>query len=222
MWFKLLLTKRSAFCGAAPVSLWGEDRVHRPLMNESTISRVGGEKVVIMSVDELRLALAEVLSRPLTSLVVAADRAEAGAEEVAGWSLPEAGREVLLRCGLPLIEENRMVPHIQEEGVPQLIGSRGEAYGLGLWGNYEIGALAGSGEVRGLPLPEDFPEVFVNSSVEKYVETMWRWYATWQIIIPVLSDGRAQQYLLEDFLAFAVQLDPAVESSLWSGFIRGW
>ena len=173
---------------------------------------------------EARRKASEVLERSLTSLVEEADRVAARPEVVDMWNLEKADRELLVLCGLPLMEECRMVPHVQDEATAQLSGTKGAAYSLGLWAHYEVGALVESGEVRGVADEELSAEVFVNSSAGKYVEMMWRWYRLFKIVEP-LRNGLEQYDVMEDFLAFAYDLDPAVETaerSLWRGFIQGW
>ncbi|MGW1557703.1 SUKH-4 family immunity protein [Streptomyces sp. NPDC002144] len=83
------------------------------------------------------------------------------------------------------------------------------------------GAEGGGGEGGS---GEDLPHSFVNSSVAHFVETSWRWYWTFKEVKALRFD--IEQYdLLDDFLEFAVRLDPRVgsaEQSLWRGFIQSW
>ncbi|MGI5502839.1 SUKH-4 family immunity protein [Lentzea sp. CA-135723] len=169
-----------------------------------------------------REATSDVLSRPLASLVVPEVRAEARPEVVRTWDLAERDREILIECGLPTMEQCRLVPHVQEDLLPGLASSRGLAYGLGSFAQYVVGALASSGEVIGVPRTAHSTEAYISSSVAQYVEMMWRWYWISQILEP-LSFGLEQYDVVDDFLEFAIRLDPAIESAdgtLWPDFIQ--
>jgi hypothetical protein len=68
------------------------------------------------------------------------------------------------------------------------------------------------------------PVSLVNSSVAKFVESSWRWCRACQEIKLLRSD--IEQYdLLDDFLAFVVKLDGAVERaevSFRRGYVESW
>jgi len=175
-------------------------------------------------VSEHREAVAEILSKPLSLLVVEDDQVVAREGDAEGWNLAEVDKQSLVRWGIPLIEEFRLVPHLQEGASPELEKRSRRFYGLGLLAGQEIGALVQVGEVWAFPSGEDLPHSFVNSSVAHFVETSWRWYWTFKEVKALRFD--IEQFdLLDDFLEFAVRLDPRVgsaEQSLWRGLIQSW
>ncbi|MFE9404010.1 SUKH-4 family immunity protein [Streptomyces sp. NPDC006530] len=169
-------------------------------------------------------AVARALSQPLDLLVAAEHQAAAASGNVSAWQLPSADKTVLARWGLPLIEECRLIPNIQEGMSPEMNVRGRQFYTLGLFADHEIGALVKIGEVRGIPLNQALPESFINSSVAQFVETSWRWYWVWKEVNALRFDI-AQYDILDSFLDFATKLDPPVgtaETSLWRGLIESW
>ncbi|WP_340377141.1 SUKH-4 family immunity protein [Streptomyces sp. SS7] len=171
-----------------------------------------------------REALADFLSRPLSLLIVDDDQIVAHNGDIGSWNLAEVDKHSLMRWGIPLIEECRLIPNFQEGSSPELERRSQSFYGLGLFAGQEIGALVDVGEVWAFPPDEELPNSFVNSSVAHFVETSWRWYWTWKEVQALRFD--IEQYdLLDDFLEFAIRLDPRVgsaEQSIWRGFIQSW
>ncbi|MGW3936867.1 SUKH-4 family immunity protein [Streptomyces phaeochromogenes] len=173
---------------------------------------------------EHREAAARALSAPLDLLVVAVDQYPVGVEGVNKWILPESDRMALIRWGLPMMEDFRLVVNLQEGVSPELDVRGRKFYSLGLFAEHEVGSCVGSGEVWGFNPDENLPDSFVNSSVAYFVETAWRWYWVYKEVRPLRFD--IEQYdLLDDFIDFSVRLDPQVGSavsSMWRGIIESW
>ncbi|MFE5715549.1 hypothetical protein ACFQ7J_32625 [Streptomyces sp. NPDC056501] len=135
-------------------------------------------------------------------------------------NLSEQDLAPLERWGIPNVEELGFTP--EAGGTPvEEVGSPGDPFfRICVYWRWKIG-VAGQGEVRGLQL-EEWPDVFVNSSVDAFVETSWRWYHTW------LEAKEMGWYIevfdvLDEFLAFAARKDPRVERderSLWKFVVR--
>lgn len=172
-----------------------------------------------------REAVADILTRPLDALVVATDRVVAPAEVVDAWSIDSTDRQALVRWGLPLLEEGRLIPNIQDGVVPEIATGMGDYYGLGLFFDYEIGVDPVAGEVIGIPIEEVMPgSSFINSSVTLFVEAAWRWYWVLKEVRELRFD--IEQYdLIDDFLEFVVRIDGRVaseEGSFWRGLGDSW
>ncbi|MFD7163659.1 SUKH-4 family immunity protein [Streptomyces violascens] len=169
-------------------------------------------------------AVAQALSQPIDLLAAADGPAVAETGDVSAWQLPAQDKTALAHWGVPLLEECRLVPHIQQGAMPELDVRGQKFYALGLFANHEIGVLPSAGEVWAIPADPALPKVFINSSVTLFVETTWRWYWTWKELDALRAD--IEQYdVLDAFLAFATTRDPrvgAAEPSLWPGLIQSW
>ncbi|MCB8908258.1 MULTISPECIES: SUKH-4 family immunity protein [unclassified Streptomyces] len=135
-------------------------------------------------------------------------------------TLSEQDLVLLEQWGIPNVEELGFAPEaggtlVEEAGSPVDPFLR-----IGVYWRWKIG-VTGQGDIRGLQL-EEWPDVFVNSSVNAFVETSWRWYHTW------LEAKEMGWYIevfdvLDDFLEFATLRDANVgtnERSLWKFIVR--
>ncbi|MEV0680111.1 SUKH-4 family immunity protein [Actinosynnema sp. NPDC050436] len=165
---------------------------------------------------------AAALVRPLDTLVVESERVGVAEDPVATWDLRPADRVTLARFGVPRVR--RVDPQVQQGREPELVHDQRSFYSLGRFSRLEIGLVPGLGEVRGIPSDEWSEECFTNSSVVYFVETAWRWYRVWKDVEQLQGDIELYD-VLDDFLAFAAQLDPQVgtdDSSAWRGRIKVW
>jgi hypothetical protein len=173
---------------------------------------------------EHRQAVAHMLTKPIDLLVVAGDQVVDSSRDAERWGLAQPDGQALARWGVPMIEECRLIPNIQQGTSPELDVRGRKCYALGLFADNEIGVLPGAGEVWGFPLDRALPDSFINSSVSRFIETSWRWYWVWKEVKALRFD--IEQYdLLDDFLDFAVSSDArvgSVEPSLWKGLIQSW
>ncbi|MFB7345862.1 SUKH-4 family immunity protein [Streptomyces hydrogenans] len=128
----------------------------------------------------------------------------------------------LARWGVPEIENFGFTTESHGTLVKEADSPGDSFLRIGTYWRWGI-AVTGQGEVRGLQLDE-WPEVFVNSSIEAFVETSWRWYYTWL---------EAEQMgwhiecfdVVDNFLEYAIAKDPRVgleERSLWKMVVESW
>ncbi|MFD6344746.1 SUKH-4 family immunity protein [Streptomyces roseolus] len=128
----------------------------------------------------------------------------------------------LARWGVPDIEDFGFTPEPHGTLAKEADSSGDSLLRIGTYWRWGI-VVTDQGEVRGTQLDE-WPEVFVNSSVEAFVETSWRWYHTW------LEAERMGWYIecfdvVDNFLEYAIARDPRVdleERSLWKMVVKSW
>jgi hypothetical protein len=165
----------------------------------------------------LREAVQEILATPTEQLVAQAESSARATEgQVEAWSVDSASRELLVRLGIPYMEEDGLEVSIQAEADPQIEYGDRSFYRLGVYYDHEIGIEAGNGEVWAVPLAGDSGEFYVNSSVETYVNVAWRYYwAGYEI--GKLSDDFAQFDLLDVFMEYVSGIDvrAAADGAFW-------
>lgn len=175
-----------------------------------------------MSVHRQRLR--QVLLLPLDRLIVTSDQVLPRPEQMEEWSLPPGDRAALSRWGLPVVDDCQLCGGFQPGTDPAMMVGGRQLYSLGLLAGLEVGADTATGAVWGISGAPGVPDSFVNSSVANFVEAAWRWYGAWPEI-KQLRHSIEQFGLLDDFLAFVVELDAACEKadvSFWREYVESW
>jgi hypothetical protein len=173
------------------------------------------------------------VARAMSALALAVPELTAGRQRavvppavLSGWDLPGPDLEALSRWGVPDDEDSYLVADPQEQASPALrVGGR-DLYRLGTFRDDVIGCLPGTGAVRAAVSAPPEPDWYVNASVAAFLETAWRWVHVNAVIIEIEEEGDEMEVydVLDGFRAFAVRLDPGVEStySVWRFLVDEW
>lgn len=187
----------------------------------------------VLSVEQ-RVAAA--MTAPLEEILVPGKAVKPREDLVRLWDLPESDRQALLRWGLPEDSDMTpffqagadpaLVPNVAGERERQAASPGDRLYTLARWGLDElrVGAVAGTGRVL-VVRPEPFtvddlplglrefyaglyhPAVeFFNSSVARFVEASWRWYAAGGIASELRRDEPATDRPREEHEAWFSRL----------------
>ena len=173
-----------------------------------------------MSEGSLTVRSRDYLHRPISELIVPEAQVLVPAEAVREWLVDPAGLRAYTTWGLPTVGTGQLVPDPQPARHPG--GHNGEdAYKLATEWAQPIGVLAGSGHL--VRLDETHP-LFVNSTLEAFVEAAWRYL--WLIREEGGHADDENFELLDVFLDRMRQIDPEIgsdpDSSFWPSVVEHW
>jgi hypothetical protein len=147
------------------------------------------------------------------------------------WNITEDDALALREYGVAVFEDGggrggiQLVGSLQAGNVPMIRRREVEAYSLGSYWRREIGVVADSGEVVGVPDDESLGVSFINTSAALFVDISWRW----AFVRKVLLDVEDYEYLYDSlgrFQKYAQVIDSAIRDdsrfAWWNGVIEGW
>ncbi|MCX3058367.1 SUKH-4 family immunity protein [Streptomyces beihaiensis] len=174
--------------------------------------------------------LEECLAAPLAQVVSWGLPASRLGEEQR-WNIAEEDSLALREYGIAVFEEGggrggiQLVGSLQSGNDPSIRRRGVEAYSLGSYWRREIGVVADSGEVVGVPDDDTLGLSYINSSAALFVDISWRWAFVRRILIGV-EDYEYLYDSLGRFQQYAQTVDSAIRDDLrfawWNGVIEGW
>jgi hypothetical protein len=154
--------------------------------------------------------------RPLADLIVPADQVLVPGGAIQGWRVDHADRYALTTWGLPRIERPHFFPDPRPEASPHRYREF-ECYRLGTAMATPISVIAGAGTVIA---EEQAGPALVNTTLERYVESAWRYYWLVRELGGTMNDETFD--VLDVFLARLLAIDPGIGSSHWAAVVEGW
>ncbi|MDA2811059.1 SUKH-4 family immunity protein [Nocardiopsis sp. RSe5-2] len=169
------------------------------------------------------LSLRRAFGAPLTDLVDPRNRVIP--PRVRDWRIPIGAYREMVRYGLPRVVKEGFCENSPEEGgAPVLSSAHGRLYRLGSLNDVEIGVQEGVGVVRGVPSGGDAPEFVINSTLERYIESAWRWVVALPVLVGLVDWAWSDEQLdffhtkCEEAAAAFTRIDPVAsraEDSFW-------